>query len=172
MAKRPRARLRRVAACAAAALAMAAVVVTAGGCAAQHRGAGTPVPGGASSPPQAAAGGPGGSPPARAARDVRAGARAARIPLTVPNQVPARRAVTLAGCTATPAGGLATGIITATRTGTYAITVFFTTRGATVIGYAATTVHATPGKATRWQASGHFTAPAGMRCVLRGVAAR
>jgi hypothetical protein len=36
----------------------------------------------------------------------------------------------------------------------------------------ATTVHATPGKATRWQASGHFTAPPGMRCVLRGVTTR
>lgn len=160
MAARARARLRRAAAGAAAAVAAA---VIAGGCTAQHGRAGPLA--------QATAGSPGGSLPARAARDARP-AGPARIPLTVPNQVPARRAVTLAGCTASSAGGLATGTITATRTSTYAITVFFTTRGATVIGYAATTVHAAPGKAIRWQASGHFTAPAGMRCVLRGVTAR
>jgi hypothetical protein len=155
-----RARLRRAAAGAAAAVAIA---VIAGGCTAPHGGAG-PLP-------QATAGRPGGSPPARAAGDARP-AGPARIPLKVPNQVPARRAVTLARCTATPGGGLAAGTVTAARAGTYAITVFFTTRAATVIGYAAATVHANPGKATRWQASGHFTAPRGMRCVLRGVTTR
>jgi hypothetical protein len=33
-------------------------------------------------------------------------------------------------------------------------------------------VHAAPGKATPWRASGHFRAPHGMSCVLRGVTAR
>jgi len=161
MTARARARLRRATATAAASVAVAAAVI-AGGCTAPHGGAG-PLP--------QAAGSPGGSPPARAARDARP-AGPSRIPLKVPNQVPARRAVTLARCTATSAGGLAAGTVTAPSAGTYTITVFFTTREATVIGYATATVHATPGKAIPWQASRHFTAPRGMRCVLRGVAAR
>jgi hypothetical protein len=103
---------------------------------------------------------------------VRADAAAARIPLRVPNSVAARRAVTLAGCTATSAGGQAAGTVTAPRAAAYTITVFFTTSKATVAGYATTTVHATPGRATPWRASGHFRAPHGMRCVLRGVATR
>ncbi len=90
----------------------------------------------------------------------------------MPNSVAARKAVTLAGCTATSAGGLAAGAVTAARTATYTVTVFFTTRGATVIGYATTSVRATPGKAVPWRASGHFRAPHGMTCVLRGVTAR
>jgi hypothetical protein len=160
MTARARARLRRAAAGAAATVAAA---VIAGGCTAPHGGTGPLA--------QATAGSPGGSPPARAVRDARP-AGPARIPLKVPNQIPVRRAVTLARCTATPAGGLAAGRVTAARAATYTITVFFTTPGATVAGYAATTVHATPGEATPWQASGHFTAPRGMRCVLRGVTAR
>lgn len=63
------------------------------------------------------------------ARLRRAAVAAARIPLTVPNSVRARRAVTLTGCTATPAGGLAAGTVTATRAAAYTVTMFFTTRG-------------------------------------------
>jgi len=171
MMKAGRARLRRAAACAVAAVAAA---VIAGGCAAQDNGGGTPHPpgGGASSLSKAAADSPRSSPPARAARDVRAAAPGALIPLTVPNSVAARKAVTLTGCTATSAGGLAAGTVTAARAATYTITVFFTTRGATVIGYAAARVRAAPGQATPWRVSGHFRAPHGLSCVLRGVAAR
>jgi hypothetical protein len=171
MVKLARARLRRAAACAVAAVAAA---VIAGGCAAQHDTGGTPHPpgGGANSLSKAAADSPGSKAPARAARDARAAAPAARVPLTVPNSVTARKAVTLTGCTATSAGGLATGTVTGTRAATYTITVFFTTRGATVVGYATARVHAAPGKATPWRASGHFRAPHGMSCVLRGVTAR
>ena len=170
MVKAARARVRRAAACAVAAVAAA---VIAGGCAAQDNGGGTPHPpgGGASSLSKAAADSPGSKAPARAARDVRAAAPA-RIPLTVPNSVAARKAVTLTGCTATSAGGLAAGTVTAARAATYTITVFFTTRGATVTGYATASVRAAAGQATPWRASGHFTAPRGMRCVLRGVTAR
>ena len=171
MMKAGRARPRRAAACAVAA---AAAAVIAGGCAAQDNGSGTPrLPGGgASSLSRAAAGSLRSSRPARAARDVRAAAPAARIPLAVPNSVAARKAVTLTGCTATSAGGLAAGTVTAARAATYTVTVFFTTRGATVVGYATARVHAAPGKAIPWRASGHFSAPHGMSCVLRGVAAR
>jgi len=166
-----RARPRRAAAWAVAAVAAA---VIAGGCAAQHDTGGTPHPpgGGASLPSQTTADSLRGSAPARAARDAQAAAKAAPVPLTVPNSVTARKAVTLTGCTATGVGGLAAGTVTATRAATYTITVFFTTRGATVTGYATARVHAAPGKATPWQASGHFSAPRGMRCVLRGVTAR
>jgi len=156
-----RTRLRRAAARAAAAVAAAVIV---GGCTAQHGGGGTPRP-----VSQAVAGSPGSGPPHR---DAPADAAAARIPLRVPNSVTARRAVTLAGCTATSAGGQAAGTVTAPRAAAYTITVFFTTSKATVVGYAITTVHATPGRATPWQASSDFRAPHGMRCVLRGVAAR
>ena len=159
-----RARLRRAAARAAA---VVAVAVIAGGCTAQHGGGGAPRPAS-----QAVAGSPGSGPPPRAAKDARADSAAARIPLKVPNSVQARKAVTLAGCTAASAGGQAAGTVTAPRAAAYTITVFFTTSKATVVGYAITTVHATPGRATPWQASGHFRAPHGMRCVLRGVATR
>lgn len=159
-----RTRLRRAAARAAA---VVAVAVIAGGCTAQHGGGGTPRPAS-----QSVAGSPGGGPPPPAAKNARADAAATRIPLKVPNSVTARKAVTLAGCTAASAGGQATGTVTAPRAAAYSITVFFTTSKATVVGYATTTVHATSGRVTPWQASGHFRAPHGMRCVLRGVYAR
>jgi hypothetical protein len=94
MAKAVRARPRRAAACAVAAVAAAAL---AGGCAAQHDGGGTPRPpgGGVSSLSQATANSLRGSSPARAAGDVRAGLPAAPVPLTVPNSVLARKAVTV-----------------------------------------------------------------------------
>lgn len=163
-----RARL-RLAACAAAAVTAA---VTAGGCTAQPAGGGTPRPpgGGTSSLSQATASSRGSIPTARA-KDARADRRAARVPLKVPNSVQDRKTVTLTGCTATSVDGRAAGTVTAARTATYTITVFFTTPGATVIGLATTKVHATSGKATPWHASSHFSAPHGMRCVLRGVAA-
>jgi hypothetical protein len=159
---------RRAAACAVAAVAAA---VIAGGCAAQHGAGGTSRPaGGANAPAHAVAGVAGGD---AVARDARAAA-AVRIPLNVPNSVTARRGVTLTDCAATRAGGHAAGTVTdpGKSAATYTITVFYTTSQATVIGYAAATVHAAPGKATPWQATGHFSAPHGMRCVLRGVSTR
>jgi hypothetical protein len=159
---------RRAAACA---VAVVAAAVIAGGCAAQHGEADTSHPaGGVNAPAQAVAGGANGD---AAAREARAAA-AVRIPLNVPNSVTARRGVTLTDCTATRAGGHAAGTITdpGKSAATYTITVFYTTSQATVIGYAATTVHATPGRATPWQATGHFSAPHGLRCVLRGVSTR
>lgn len=152
---------RRAAALAAGAV-MAAVMV-AGGYALLHAGR-------TASPPAADRARTGGS-PSPAAAAVAAGTPAQRIPLVVPNSVRARRAVTLTDCAVTRSGGHASGTVTApgASAATYTITVFFTTRQATVIGYGTTKVHAAPGKATPWQAGGRFTASHGMRCVLRGV---
>jgi hypothetical protein len=128
----------------------------------------------APSPARPAASSPAASAPSRTAGGTEAAAPAVRrIPLTVPNQAQARKAVTLASCAGTKAGGHAAGTIAApgTSAATFTITVFFTTRQATVLGYAATTVRAAPGQATPWKVSGHFTAPPGLRCVLRGVTA-
>jgi hypothetical protein len=141
------------------AAAVAAVIAT--GCTAQHAGAGAAAPAVGDSAAAAAA----------AAGAVAARSLPHRIPLNVPNSVSARKAVILTNCTATSLGGLATATVTApaAKAATYTITVFFTTAGTTVLDYATAVVHATPGKATRWQASGRFKAPQGMRCVLRGV---
>ena len=150
----------------AAARAAGAVVVAliAGGCAVPP-GGGTPRPSDVASMPSAAVAG---GAPARARA---AAAPAPRIPLAVPNSVRARKAVTLTDCTASGAGGHATGTVTApgTSAATYTITVFFTTRQATVIGYGTAKVRAVPGKATPWAIGRDFKAPPGMRCVLRGV---
>ena len=146
--------------------AMAAALIAAGCGGSQAAG-----PAGGARP---AAGSPAGTAPSRAVGGTRAAAPAVRrIPLIVPNQARARRAVTLASCGGTKTGGHAAGTITApgTSAATYTITVFFTTRQATVLGYAATTVRAAPGQATPWNVTGHFTAPRGLRCVLRGVTA-
>jgi hypothetical protein len=155
------------AACAAGAVVTALI---AAGCAASP-GAGTPRPAAAGAPSAAAAAG--GS-HARTAKAKAAAAAAPRIPLTVPNSVRSRRAVTLTGCAATAAGGHASGTVIApgTSRATYLITVFFTTRQATVIGYGTAMVRAVPGKATPWSVGRHFKAPPGMRCVLRGVSTR
>lgn len=152
-------------ACASGAVAAALV---ASGCAAPP-GGGMPRPPAAVGAPSAAAAGT--SPHARAATAKTAAAAAPGVPLAVPNSVRARKAVTLTGCAATRAGGHASGIVIAPGTGvaTYTITVFFTTRQATVIGYGTAKVRARPGRTTPWAVGRHFKAPPGMRCVLRGA---
>lgn len=155
------------AACATGAVAAA---LMAGGCAAPP-GGGTPRPSAEAGAPSAAA--PVSGPQGRAAKARAAAAAAPRVPLTVPNSVRSRKAVILTGCAATAAGGHASGTVIAPGTSaeTYLITVFFTTRQATVIGYGTAMVRAAPGKATPWAVGRHFKAPQGMRCVLRGVSA-
>ena len=154
-------------ACATGAVALA---VIAGGCAAPHDG-GTPRSPAAAGVPSAVAAGHG--PHARAAKAKAATATAPRVPLTVPNSVRARQAVRLTACTATGTGGHASGTVIApgTRAAAYTITVFFTTRQATVIGYGTAKVRAVPGKTIPWAVGTHFKAPPGMRCVLRGASA-
>ena len=147
--------------------AVAAALIATAGCG----GGQAPSPAGAARP---AASSPAGGASSRTAGGTEAATPAVRrIPLTVPNQAQARKAVTLSSCAGTKAGGHAAGTIAApgTSAATFTITVFFTTRQATVLGYAATTVRAAPGQATPWKVSGHFTAPPGLRCVLRGVTA-
>lgn len=144
---------------------VAAVAVLAGGC--------SMLSGGSKPSASPAVAGNHGNAAAGAARVAGAVAPVVRVPLKVPNSVTARKGVTLSDCAASKDGGHAAGMVTdlGKNAAAYTITVFFTTSKATVIGYATTMVHATPGKAIPWQASSHFSAPPGMRCVLRGVSA-
>jgi hypothetical protein len=157
------------AACATGAVAAA---LMAGGCAAPH-GGGTPRPSATAGGSSAAAAGRGPQARAAKAKAAAAAATAPRVPLTVPNSVRARQAVTLTSCAATGAGGHAAGTVIApgTSAATFTITVFFTTRQATVIGYGTAKVRAVPGRTIPWAVGRHFKAPQGMRCVLRGVSA-
>jgi hypothetical protein len=149
-----------------------AAVLMAGGCA-TPQGGGSPRPSAAATAPSASVAARGPQARAAKAKARAAAATAPRVPLTVPNSVRARRAVTLTGCAATGSGGHASGtaIAPGTSAATYTITVFFTTRQATVIGYGTTKVHAVPAKTILWAVGTHFKAPPGMRCVLRGVSA-
>ncbi|MBK9159230.1 MAG: hypothetical protein IPM11_14190 [Micropruina sp.] len=53
---------------------------------------------------------------------------------------------------------------------TYTVTVFFTSKAATVLASASTTATVDPGKEAEWSVNATFAAPEGTRCVLRGVA--
>ena len=146
------------AACATGAVAAALI---AGGCAAS--------PGGGT-PRTSAAAVAGWGPQASAAKAKAAVVTAPRVPLTVPNSVRARKAVTLTGCTATGTGGHASGTVTGpgASAATYTITVFFTTRQATVIGYGTAKVHARPGQPVNRVAGIGF----GERQLVAGIAER
>jgi hypothetical protein len=96
---------------------------------------------------------------------------ATNVPTRVPNEPTLRKHVTLSSCKATPGGWGASG--TASNPGPsnadYAITVFFTTDHATVIGTAATRVHVAAGGSEQWSVTTKLHAPASTLCVLRGV---
>jgi hypothetical protein len=93
-------------------------------------------------------------------------------PTNVPNDVVARKSVTITSCSKTArgwsAGGLAKNAGSATRT--YKITIFFVTAGDTVIGHAATKAVVQGGGTADWSAKAAFTPAGTTRCVLRGVA--
>jgi hypothetical protein len=101
-------------------------------------------------------------------------AAATVVPTNVPDQDRVRPDVRLINCTPTTGGWTAGGTVrnSLRRSATYHITVFFTSSQATDLAYATTSVPLKAGQAELWSASATFTAPAGVLCVLRGVAAR
>ena len=94
------------------------------------------------------------------------------VPAEVPNSVAARRNATLDACHSANGGWQAGGSVkhVGTSAASYKITVFFTTSGATVIGYGDTVIRVAAGQTKPWTVRGTFDAPTGTRCVLRGVA--
>lgn len=112
------------------------------------------------------------APPASSAKGLPPGVEGATsVPVKVANKPALRADVDLASCSARSHGWQAAGTVhnphAAARR--YKITVFFTTGDATVIGFAATSVHV-PAKASRaWTAGATFHAAKPTLCVLRGV---
>jgi hypothetical protein len=93
------------------------------------------------------------------------------LPTHILNDVQLRRNVQLTRCEATKHGWKASGTATnpATAKADYAITVFFTTSSATVIGSGVTHVRLGPRAHRTWTATGSFTPAPATSCVLRGV---
>jgi hypothetical protein len=93
------------------------------------------------------------------------------VPTSVPNVPAERKNVQLASCVAAPGGWSASGTASnpGTASKTYAINVFFTNGGGTVVGVAATHVTVAPGKSAKWTTSAQIAAANGLSCVLRGV---
>jgi hypothetical protein len=93
------------------------------------------------------------------------------VPTSVANVVALRKDVTMTSCKATADGWGASGV--ATNAGTsahnFAVTVFFTTDHATVIGFGAAHVNVAAGGKQSWTVSGKFHAASPTLCVLRGV---
>jgi hypothetical protein len=100
-----------------------------------------------------------------------AGVTPAPVPTDVPNDHAARQNVRLTTCAATKAGWQAAGTVTnsGSKPAEYTITVFFTTKSATVIDTVQTRVRVPAGKAEHWSAAKEFPTTPGMLCVLRGV---
>jgi hypothetical protein len=96
---------------------------------------------------------------------------ATSIPASPPNEPGLRANATLTRCKSTSEGWKATGVVTnpGTARRTYTITVFFTTRSATVLGWAETQVTVQPRRKATWTVTDRFVAPAKTLCVLRGV---
>ena len=81
------------------------------------------------------------------------------------------RSVAITSCKRVDGGWSATG--TAANPGaedaSYTVTIFFTTKQATAVDFALTTVSVPAGGTVTWTASKQFAAPDGTLCVLRGV---
>ena len=93
------------------------------------------------------------------------------VPLHVPDQQAARNDVALLNCNAEVGGWSAGGTVknSTAQQASYLITVFFTSAQATDLAFGTTTVVLGPGQGNLWSVSAQFPAPAGVRCVLRGV---
>jgi hypothetical protein len=93
------------------------------------------------------------------------------VPTNVPNNVQLRGNVQIGACKAVPGGWEATGtaINPTSKAITYTVTVFFTTRQATVVATGATKVDVKPGAHQPWAVRKSFAAPNPTLCVLRGV---
>ena len=93
------------------------------------------------------------------------------VPLHVPDQQAARNDVALLNCNAEVGGWSAGGTVKnpTAQQASYLITIFFTSALATDLASGTTTVVLGPGQGNLWSVSAQFAAPAGVRCVLRGV---
>jgi hypothetical protein len=93
------------------------------------------------------------------------------LPTHILNDVQLRKNVLLTRCESTKHGWRASGSATnpSAARADYAITVFFTTSSATVIGSGVTHVRLAPRAHAAWTASGSFTPAPATSCVLRGV---
>jgi hypothetical protein len=100
-----------------------------------------------------------------------AGVAPAPVPTDVPNVVALRKHVTMTACAGDADGWHASGTASnpSKKAAKYTITVFFTTRTATVIDTASTTVEVAPGGREKWTATKDFTTGGQLNCVLRGV---
>jgi hypothetical protein len=99
------------------------------------------------------------------------GVEPAPVPTDVPNVVALRKHVTMTACAGDADGWHASGTASnpSKKDAKYTITVFFTTRSATVIDTASTTVEVAPGGREKWTATKDFTTGGQLNCVLRGV---
>jgi hypothetical protein len=93
------------------------------------------------------------------------------VPTAVPNKPALRDDVTITACTAAKGGWAAHGTVhnTAKASTLYRVTIFFTTTSATVLGVGRARLRVPAGSQRSWQATGRFTAPKHVLCVLRGV---
>lgn len=98
-------------------------------------------------------------------------AGATAVPTAVQNKTESRKNVKVSDCKATPDGWQASG--TANNPGKaktkYTITVFFTTKGGTVIGTGQTKVDVKPRADSEWSIASKFKPAPDTQCVLRGV---
>jgi hypothetical protein len=87
------------------------------------------------------------------------------------NNVKLRTQVAITSCVSTPSGWKAAGraVNSGRKPQSYNITVFFTTRHATVLDYARTKLTVPPGHTGKWTAAARFAAERTTLCVLRGV---
>jgi hypothetical protein len=100
-----------------------------------------------------------------------AGVTPAPVPTDVPNTVAIRKHVAMTACAGDADGWHASGTASnpSKKAAKYTITVFFTTRTATVIDSASTTVEVAPGGHEKWTAKQDFATGGQLTCVLRGV---
>ena len=93
-----------------------------------------------------------------------------KVPMAVANSVALRKRVQLASCARVTGGWRASGSAEGVRGHkSYTVTVFFTTAANTVIATGSTKVPVNRANPSSWKVVGHFVAPSGTRCILRGV---
>ena len=145
--------------------ALAGILAVSGCSSAKHSSSPTSLP---PIPPKTATSEPDGG----ATATTRGDTSATSVPTSVPNDITARRNVTIRSCAAAPGGWAAAGTASNPTTShvTYRITIFFTTSQATVEGFGATTVAVGPAQTSSWTVTADIpVVDARSQCVLRGV---
>ncbi len=145
--------------------ALAGILAVASCSSAKHSSSPTSLP---PIPPKTATSEPNGSATATTRDDT----SATSVPTSVPNDITARRNVTIRSCAAAPGGWTAAGTASNPTTSqvTYRITIFFTSSHATVEGFGATTVTVGTGQVSSWTVTTDISVPdPRSQCVLRGV---